>query len=279
MHLRNAWRDLMEALGTDAVNASRMAGRGSWREGSRRRSDQVPEHVSLSYPASSTPARADDLVEQPDCPSDESLSSLPATERLAGLRTGTTKELPPAQIPRNVTVINTEIEESPELEAGSAPETVGYRGPIACAAAGITYRQLDYWVRTGLVEPSVRSGHGSRWLYSFKDVVLLRITKRLADSGVSVYITREAVRHLRSRRDADLAGLTLLSDGATIHECSTPDEVLALIHGQGKFGIAVEVVVREVMHALAKLNSRPLGLDSPLTDLSELDELADAATA
>ena len=40
-------------------------------------------------------------------------------------------------------------------------DDVGYRGPTACAAAGITYRQLDYWARTGLVEPSVRAAHGS----------------------------------------------------------------------------------------------------------------------
>ena len=36
-------------------------------------------------------------------------------------------------------------------------DDIGYRGPTACKAAGITYRQLDYWARTGLVEPSVRA--------------------------------------------------------------------------------------------------------------------------
>ena len=41
-----------------------------------------------------------------------------------------------------------------------ASEQIGYRGPTACAAAGITYRQLDYWARTGLVEPSVRPAAG-----------------------------------------------------------------------------------------------------------------------
>ena len=48
-------------------------------------------------------------------------------------------------------------------------EQIGYRGPTACAATGITYRQLDYWARTGLVEPSVRPAYGSgtQRLYSF----------------------------------------------------------------------------------------------------------------
>ncbi len=66
-----------------------------------------------------------------------------------------------------------------------ASEEIGYRGPTACAAAGITYRQLDYWARTGLVEPSVRPAHGSgtQRLYSFRDVVVLKIVKRFLDTG------------------------------------------------------------------------------------------------
>jgi len=63
---------------------------------------------------------------------------------------------------------------------------VGYRGPTACAAAGITYRQLDYWARTGLVEPSVQAAHGSgsQRLYGFRDILVLKVVKRLLDTGV-----------------------------------------------------------------------------------------------
>ena len=58
-------------------------------------------------------------------------------------------------------------------EPPASPDDVGYRGPTACTAAGITYRQLDYWARTGLVEPSVRpaSGSGSQRLYGFRDIL------------------------------------------------------------------------------------------------------------
>lgn len=45
---------------------------------------------------------------------------------------------------------------------GTGSDSLGYRGPTACAAAGITARQLDYWARTGLVEPSLE-GAGGRW--------------------------------------------------------------------------------------------------------------------
>src|ERR1700760_4650433 len=78
---------------------------------------------------------------------------------------------------------------------------VGYRGPTACSAAGITYRQLDYWARTGLVEPSVRSAHGSgsQRLYSFRDILVLKVVKRLLDTGISLQQIRAAVQHLRDR--------------------------------------------------------------------------------
>ncbi|MDQ1644740.1 MAG: hypothetical protein QOJ50_924, partial [Cryptosporangiaceae bacterium] len=104
-------------------------------------------------------------------------------------------------------------------------ELIGYRGPTACHAAGITYRQLDYWARTGLVEPSIRAAHGSgsQRLYSFRDILVLKIVKRLLDAGVSLQNIRVAVDQLRSRGVDDLAKITLLSDGTTVYECQSPE--------------------------------------------------------
>ncbi len=132
----------------------------------------------------------------------------------------------------------------------------GYRGPTACRAAGITYRQLDYWARTGLVEPSIRnaSGSGSQRLYSFRDILVLKVVKRLLDTGVSLQQIRTAVRHLHERGVDDLAGITLMSDGASVYECTSADEVIDLVQGgQGVFGIAVGRVWREVEGSLAEL--------------------------
>ena len=74
-------------------------------------------------------------------------------------------------------------------------EQVGYRVPIACQVAGISYRQLDYWARTELVRPSIRGakGSGSQRLYSFKDILVLKIVKRLLDTGISLQNIRLAV--------------------------------------------------------------------------------------
>ena len=133
---------------------------------------------------------------------------------------------------------------------------IGYRGPTACSAAGITYRQLDYWARTGLVEPSVRAAHGSgsQRLYGFRDILVLKVVKRLLDTGISLQQIRAAVQHLRDRGSADLAQVTLMSDGVSVYECTSADEVVDLLQGgQGVFGIALGRVWREVEGDLAVL--------------------------
>jgi DNA-binding transcriptional MerR regulator len=141
-------------------------------------------------------------------------------------------------------------------EAEAAPGDLGYRGPTACSAAGITYRQLDYWARTGLVEPSVRPAHGSgsQRLYSFRDILVLKVVKRLLDTGISLQQIRAAVQHLRDHGTDDLAEVTLMSDGVSVYECTSADEVVDLLAGgQGVFGIALGRVWREVEGDLAVL--------------------------
>ncbi|MGW8364078.1 whiB transcriptional repressor BldO [Streptomyces wedmorensis] len=164
-----------------------------------------------------------------------------------------------------------------DASAGAADEVVGYRGPTACAAAGITYRQLDYWARTGLVEPSVRPAYGSgtQRLYSFRDVVVLKIVKRFLDTGVALQNIRAAVQHLRARGFRDLERMTLMSDGATVYECSSPDEVVDLLQGgQGVFGIAVGVVWRDVEAALSQLHGERVDTGETLVGHNPGDELA-----
>ena len=136
--------------------------------------------------------------------------------------------------------------------------TISSTPPAACKAAGITYRQLDYWARTGLVEPSVRSatGSGSQRLYGFRDILVLKVVKRLLDTGVSLQQIRVAVDAMRARGADDLAQITLMSDGASVYECTSAEDVFDLVQGgQGVFGIAVGRVAREVETDLAILPS------------------------
>lgn len=153
---------------------------------------------------------------------------------------------------------------------------IGYRGATACAAAGITYRQLDYWARTGLVEPSIRTatGSGSARLYGFRDILVLKIVKRLLDAGVSLQNIRTAVDHLRNRGVTELESITLMSDGASIYECASPDEIVDLLAGgQGVFGIAVGRVWHEVEGSLATLQGEVAG-DIVVAGAQGSDELA-----
>ena len=161
-------------------------------------------------------------------------------------------------------------DDRPELD-----EDLGYRGPTACKAAGITYRQLDYWARTGLISPSVRgaTGSGTARLYSFRDILVLKVVKRLLDTGVSLQQIRAAVTALRDRGVDDLAQITLMSDGASVYECTSPDQVIDLVQGgQGVFGIAVGRVWREVEGSLAELPSERADAGGPVEHPD--DELA-----
>ncbi|MBF9011939.1 MerR family transcriptional regulator [Corynebacterium phoceense] len=157
-------------------------------------------------------------------------------------------------------------------------EEVGYRVPIACQVAGITYRQLDYWARTDLVNPSIRTarGSGSQRLYSFKDVLVLKIVKRLLDTGISLQNIRLAVEGLRDRGVNDLAELTLVSDGTTVYECRSNEEVIDLLAGgQGVFGIAVPGIVKELTGTISNFPSeRVEPVDAPVAEVVGLDELA-----
>jgi DNA-binding transcriptional MerR regulator len=156
----------------------------------------------------------------------------------------------------------------PELDENS-----GYRGAVAARAAGITYRQLDYWARTELVEPTVRgaAGSGSQRLYGFRDILVLKLVKRLLDTGISLQQIRTAVNQLRESGVSDLAQTTLMSDGASVYLCTSNDEVIDLVsRGQGVFGIAVGKVLREVETSLVELDTQAV---------DPADELAQRRTA
>ena len=165
-----------------------------------------------------------------------------------------------------------------EDDVAPLAEDVGYRGPTACKAAGITYRQLDYWARTGLVEPSIRParGSGSQRLYGFRDILVLRVVKSLLDTGISLQQIRSAVTFLREHGATDLARITLMSDGASVYACTSRDEVVDLLQGgQGVFGIALGRIWQEVEGTLAEFpTDDAVGDVASQPDQPATDELA-----
>jgi DNA-binding transcriptional MerR regulator len=109
-------------------------------------------------------------------------------------------------------------------------------------------------------------GSGSQRLYAFRDILVLKLVKRLLDTGVSLQQIRIAVEQLRAAGINDLGRITLMSDGARVYLCTTEDEVIDLLgRGQGVFGIAVGRVLREVEASLVNMVSN---------HIDEVDELA-----
>lgn len=156
----------------------------------------------------------------------------------------------------------------------------GYRGTVASKVAGITYRQLDYWARKQIVEPSITPSHGSgsRRLYSFKDVVILAVSKRLLDAGVNLQNVTAAIGFLSRRTTAQLADVTIMCDGQQVYECTTSEQMLDLLRsGKAVFGVSVGSLWHEIDEALehedyVDLASKPAALSSgrPIDDLTAM---------
>ena len=132
----------------------------------------------------------------------------------------------------------------------------GYRGPQVCKVVGITYRQLDYWARTELLKPSISDarGSGTQRVYSYTDLLKLKVIKQLLDEGMSLQKARSAIRVLEES-GADVAAANLVLNGA--HSLLTFDEgqlLDVLRGGQGVLNIVpLAGVVQELQAAILEL--------------------------
>jgi DNA-binding transcriptional MerR regulator len=143
----------------------------------------------------------------------------------------------------------------------------GYRGAQVCSLVGITYRQLDYWARTGLLRPSITdaTGSGSQRRYSYGDVLELKVIKRLLDAGLKLQQARQAVECLRSDLGADLSSSQLVLAGSQSVLAQSDGEVVDLLAGgQGVFNILpLSGVVSELDAAIIEIRNeeapRPAG--------------------
>ena len=137
------------------------------------------------------------------------------------------------------------------------PDVDGFRGPQVCGLIGITYRQLDYWARTGLLRPSIADarGSGTQRVYSYTDVVELKVIKQLLDAGISLQRARRAVECLRDGLGADLASSNLVLVGSDSVLAHSDGEVVDLLKGgQGVLNIVpLSGVLEELDAAILKI--------------------------
>jgi DNA-binding transcriptional MerR regulator len=116
----------------------------------------------------------------------------------------------------------------------------GFRGPQVCKIVGISYRQLDYWARTDLIRPSVADarGSGTQRLYSYRDLVELKVIKHLLDAGIALKTARVAIEYLRDHMGEELSSASLVINGSRSILARTGEEVIDLVRqGQGVLNI------------------------------------------
>ncbi|HLG01757.1 MAG TPA: MerR family transcriptional regulator [Acidimicrobiia bacterium] len=116
----------------------------------------------------------------------------------------------------------------------------GFRGPEVCKIVGVSYRQLDYWTRTNLIRASVAEarGSGTQRLYSYRDLVEVKVIKNLLDGGVALRQARRAVEYLREHLGEELSSVSLVIAGNNSVLAHTDGEIVDLVRrGQGVLNI------------------------------------------
>ena len=127
----------------------------------------------------------------------------------------------------------------------------------ACYLSACTSHQLRYWDKVGLVSPTIQSSNGKPGvpkLYSFRDIVSLRVIKTLLDNGMSIQRVRRAWKYLTRNGNLQdqLSEVKLISDGETIYTVEDDKVFDALKSGQLAFFETIDEVTKEVREDVSK---------------------------
>jgi DNA-binding transcriptional MerR regulator len=174
-------------------------------------------------------------------------------------------------------MVDRSLQNATDPASSAAGQTAeGFRGPQVCALVGITYRQLDYWARTGLLRPSIADarGSGTQRRYSYHDVLELKVIKQLLDAGISLQRARRAVECMREGIGGDLAATNLVLVGTDSVLAHGDGEVVDLLKGgQGVLNIVpLSGVVEELNADILRIESEATAL--ALTGLTPAAEAA-----
>jgi DNA-binding transcriptional MerR regulator len=153
-----------------------------------------------------------------------------------------------------------------------------FSGTQAAEIVGITYRRLDYWARTDLVRPTGAdaTGSGSRRLYTYRDLLELKVIKKLLDAGIRLESIRDVFSYMREHVDTDISAAHLVIDGGSVVLCNGDDLIDVLRHGQGVLNVLPMSGVRdEVDRQIISLRPEPM----PYVDTRDEDGGAAAVVA
>ena len=153
----------------------------------------------------------------------------------------------------------------------------GFSGKKAAEVVGITYRQLDYWARTDLIRPSLAdaAGSGTRRKYSYKDLLELKVIKRLLDAGIKLESIRDAFDYLREQLGEDVASAHLVISGSSavlVREGELVD-VVNRYQGQGVLNLLpMDGVLEELDAAVATFEPTIDGTASDAADVAAAEQ-------
>lgn len=143
----------------------------------------------------------------------------------------------------------------------AAPHQVGFSGRKTAEIVGISYRQLDYWARTDLVTPSLAEarGSGSRRLYSYRDLLELKVIKTLLDAGLKLESVRKVFTYMREQLGEDISSANLVISGSTSVLVRSGEELIDVLQqGQGVLNVLALAGVKDEIDARI-VELRPAG--------------------
>ena len=151
-----------------------------------------------------------------------------------------------------------------------------YCSKEVCNIVNLSYRQLDYYDRTNIVNPSVNNalGYGSRRMYSFDDLLKLKVIKRLLEAGISLQKIRKAKKYIEENtgKENGLLDVTLISDGESVYACNSDRDIIdTLKSGQGVFGIALGKVYEDLRGDIDQYFNIPRNIEASETGDSTIN--------
>jgi DNA-binding transcriptional MerR regulator len=147
----------------------------------------------------------------------------------------------------------------------------GFSGKKAAEIVGITYRQIDYWARTDLIRPSScdAAGSGSRRIYSYRDLLELRVIKTLLDAGIKLESVRDVFKYLRNHVESEIAAAHIVISGQSVVLCQGDQLVDVLRNGQGVLNVLPLAGVKDQVDSQIVALSRPQATDKQSTTVAQ----------
>jgi len=142
---------------------------------------------------------------------------------------------------------------------------MNFNTKIISEITGLSMRQIDYWDTTHFIKPSISDakGRGSVRLYSFIDLIQLKVAKTLMEKGISLQKIRKSINYLKKNMpevEKPLSELKFLTDGETIFVLTKDRKTIieTLKNGQLVFSIALGRIIEELKGEVSTLQKEKI---------------------